>query len=80
MASNRARAHESKDASLGPTGGQKFDEALQDAAVAANRDRRTQQGTSQTGSSAPPEVLPLVPLGSPDNQNLVKLRTGMWYI
>ncbi|KUJ10732.1 eukaryotic translation initiation factor-like protein 2C 2 [Mollisia scopiformis] len=80
LASNRARAHESKPASAGPGGGQKFDEARQDAAVAANRERRTQQGTSQTGSSAAVEVLPLVPLGNPESGNIAKIRTGMWYI
>lgn len=80
MASNRARAHEAKDASLGPQGGQKFEERIQDAAVAANR-RGTHDGTSQTGSSIEADVLPLVPLGNPENVEISnKIRTTMWYI
>ncbi|KAE8440738.1 hypothetical protein EG329_006633 [Mollisiaceae sp. DMI_Dod_QoI] len=80
LASNRARAHEAKDASLGPQGGQKFEELRQDAAVAAAR-RGTADGTSQSGSSLPVESIPLLPLGNPDNgANIVRLRCGMWYI
>ncbi|KAE9369735.1 Piwi-domain-containing protein [Stipitochalara longipes BDJ] len=81
LASNRARAHDSAPASEGPRGGQKFEEARQDAAVRAAV-RGTQPGSSQTGSSLPTEVAPLVPLGNPDQGNdmVVKIRNGMWYI
>jgi eukaryotic translation initiation factor 2C len=81
LASNRARAHESSPASEGPRGGQKFEEARQDAAIRAAV-RGTAHGSSQTGSSLPTEAAPLVPLGNPDQgaDLLTKIRTGMWYI
>jgi eukaryotic translation initiation factor 2C len=81
LASNRARAHESAPASEGPRGGQKFEEARQDAAIRAGL-RGTQNGSSQTGSSLPTEIAPLVPLGNPDQgtEMISKLRNGMWYI
>ncbi|PQE04484.1 piwi domain-containing protein [Rutstroemia sp. NJR-2017a BVV2] len=87
LASNRARAHESSDASAGPRGGQKFLEAQGDA-----QNRATAQGgksfatSSQTGSNNSLQAIPLLPLGSinPDNrvdENVVnKIRAGMWYI
>ncbi|KAH8777302.1 eukaryotic translation initiation factor-like protein 2C 2 [Hyaloscypha finlandica] len=81
LASNRARAHESTPASEGPRGGQKFEEARQDAAIRAAV-RGTQPGSSQTGSSLPTEAAPLVPLGNPDQgpELIHKIRNGMWYI
>ena len=82
MASNRARAHESHPASDGPRGGQKFEEARADAAVAAAGRPTTIDGSSQTGTSIPTEVAPLFPLGNADQSpDLVStIRTGMWYI
>lgn len=83
LASNRARAHESHPASDGPRGGQKFEEARADAAVAAARRAQTNDGSSQTGTSIPTEVAPLFPMGNGDNLNLdvvIAIRTGMWYI
>ncbi|KAM3081262.1 Protein argonaute [Clarireedia jacksonii] len=87
LASNRARAHESSDASAGPRGGQKFLEAQGDA-----QNRATAQGgqslatSSQTGSNNSFQVIPLLPLGSlnpankVDQEVLDKIRAGMWYI
>ncbi|CZR64330.1 related to argonaute like post-transcriptional gene silencing protein QDE-2 [Phialocephala subalpina] len=80
LASNRARCHEAKEASAGPQGGQKFEEARQDAAVQAAR-RDTRDGTSQTGSSLQPEALPLLPLGNSENRtDPAGIRSSMWYI
>ncbi|KAF8860682.1 eukaryotic translation initiation factor-like protein 2C 2 [Acephala macrosclerotiorum] len=80
LASNRARCHEAREASAGPAGGQKFEEARQDAAVQAAR-RGTRDGTSQTGSSLPLEAIPLLPLGNAENRNDPSgIRTSMWYI
>ncbi|KAH7395607.1 eukaryotic translation initiation factor-like protein 2C 2 [Cadophora sp. MPI-SDFR-AT-0126] len=76
LASNRARAHESAPASDGPRGGQKFEERRAEAARQGTND-----GTSQTGSSKPSEAAPLLPIGNPDQQDLMwKIRSGMWYI
>ena len=80
MASNRARAHEAAPASDGPRGGEKFQEAQQDAANAGR--------TSNTDSSGakPTEAVPLLPLGNPNQADatpldlVVKIRCGMWYI
>ncbi|KAH7370050.1 Piwi domain-containing protein [Rhexocercosporidium sp. MPI-PUGE-AT-0058] len=77
LASNRARAHESIPASDGPRGGQKFEERRAEAA----RQGTTNDGTSQTGSSKPSEAAPLLPIGNPENQEVMwKIRGGMWYI
>ena len=82
LASNRARAHESAPASDGPRGGQKFEEARQDAMIRAAARGQAGEGSSQTGSSLPTEAAPLLPLGNPDQgpDVITKLRTGMWYI
>jgi eukaryotic translation initiation factor 2C len=82
LASNRARSHESAASSDGPRGGQKFEEAQQDAA-----NRRVQQGTaagsSQTGTTEQ-ECLPLLEMGnlSPNitAEMIDAIRSGMWYI
>ncbi|PVH73736.1 Piwi-domain-containing protein [Cadophora sp. DSE1049] len=76
LASNRARAHESAPASDGPRGGQKFEERRAEAARQGTND-----GTSQTGSSRPSEAAPLLPIGNPDQLEIMwKIRSGMWYI
>ena len=87
MASNRARAHESADPEKGPRGGQKFEEARQDAAqrrLAGQSRPGDIGGSSQTGSTQPPtEAEPLVPMGDPnrDSQEIIdKIRSSMWYI
>jgi len=63
LASNRARAHESVPVSDGVRGGQKFEEAQQDAAVGHQQGASTQGGSSQTGTTQI-EVHPLLPLGN----------------
>ncbi|CAL3971616.1 unnamed protein product [Diplocarpon coronariae] len=81
LASNRARAHAPHPHSDGPTGGQKFEEAQQDAVALRTGDRNTNNGSSQTGTSMPTEAAPLFPLGNMDNRGaMVKIRTSMWYI
>lgn len=79
LASNRARAHESVPASEGPRGGQKYEEAQQDQAVARGQGMIAQDGSSQTGTSLPLEARPLLPLGNPDSQDgsVVRIRTSM---
>ena len=80
MASNRARAHENAPASDGPRGGQKFEEGRYEAARAAAA-HGTGHGSSQTESTLPTEAIPLLPLGTPDNlEEMINMRTGMWYI
>ncbi|KAG4436130.1 hypothetical protein IFR05_008373, partial [Cadophora sp. M221] len=72
LASNRARAHESIPASDGPRGGQKFEERRAEAA----RQGTTNDGTSQTGSSRPSEAAPLLPIGNPENDEVMwKIRS-----
>ncbi|KAG0647251.1 RNA interference pathway ago1 [Hyphodiscus hymeniophilus] len=81
LASNRARAHESKAASDGPRGGQKFEEAEYNAANL--RRQGIDVGSSQTGSSIPEEVTTLLPLGNSTTNTPAELdhiRLGMWYI
>ncbi|CZS95190.1 related to argonaute like post-transcriptional gene silencing protein QDE-2 [Rhynchosporium agropyri] len=74
LASNRARAHESRPASDGPRGGQKFEERRGDKAT-------TQDGTSNTGSNNQTEAAPLLPIGNADAEEIMwKIRSGMWYI
>ncbi|KAF4636136.1 hypothetical protein G7Y89_g1931 [Cudoniella acicularis] len=83
LASNRARAHESSSASEGPRGGQKFEEARQDAVARGGVAGSRGDGTSQTGSQQnPSEAKPLVPLGNDVNDaaQIAKIRTSMWYI
>ncbi|KAG9244119.1 Piwi domain-containing protein [Calycina marina] len=77
LAANRARAHENVAASEGARGGQKYEEARQDA----GRDGASAP-KSQTSSSALGEALPLLPLGNPESNpaDLAKIRTSMWYI
>lgn len=77
LASNRARAHESAPAGAGPRGGEKYEEAQQDQAVARAAGRG---GSSQTGTSLPPtEARPLLPLGNvaTDPSESVKIRCSM---
>ncbi|KAL2072104.1 hypothetical protein VTL71DRAFT_11447 [Oculimacula yallundae] len=77
LASNRARAHESRPASDGPRGGQKFEERRADLA----RRGTTNDDTSATGSNNQTEAAPLLPIGNPDNEDVIwKIRSGMWYI
>ncbi|KAF7876311.1 hypothetical protein EAF04_001406 [Stromatinia cepivora] len=85
LASNRARAHEAQGYSAGPRGGEKFLE--RQAAAAADRVAgRAPAESSQTGSSNLVENVPLLPLGTLNDQDkvnndvLLKIRTGMWYI
>ncbi|PBP20017.1 eukaryotic translation initiation factor-like protein 2C 2 [Diplocarpon rosae] len=81
LASNRARAHAPHPHSDGPTGGQKFEEAQQDAVAFRIGDRNTNNGSSQTGTSMPTEAAPLFPLGNMENREaMIKIRTSMWYI
>jgi eukaryotic translation initiation factor 2C len=85
LASNRARCHEARAASDAPTGGQKFEEAQQDAGVRARGGGGGSHagGSSQSGSQMPPsEVTPLLPLASDikDPTQLKAIRTSMWYI
>jgi eukaryotic translation initiation factor 2C len=84
LASNRARCHESGASSDGPKGGQKYEEAQQDAGV---RQRAggggSQPGASSSGSQAAlSEARPLVPLACDikDAAALKYIRTSMWYI
>lgn len=80
LASNRARAHESAPASDGARGGQKYEEAQQDQAVArAAGAPSARGGSSQTGTSLPIEARPLLPLGNPEAgaEIITKIRTSM---
>lgn len=84
LASNRARAHESKAASEGPRGGQKFEERQQDDAQrrAAGKPQSSFGGSSRSGDNTS-EARPLLPIGeldSADRDRVIKIRTGMWYI
>ena len=78
LASNRARAHESVPVSDGVRGGQKFEEAQQDAAVGHQQGASTQGGSSQTGTTQI-EVHPLLPLGNVegDPELVEKIRCSM---
>ncbi|RDL32590.1 uncharacterized protein BP5553_09046 [Venustampulla echinocandica] len=81
LASNRARCHVSTPASQGPTGGQKFEEARQDAVVRKAAGMAPSRA-SKDDTVKSSEARPLVPLGNQQSnpELLENIRTGMWYI
>ncbi|KAL3426357.1 eukaryotic translation initiation factor 2c [Phlyctema vagabunda] len=81
LASNRARAHEHAAHSEGPRGGQKFVEQHHGQVAAGAAGGQIGPSTA-TGSSMDEDVRPLLPLGGSDSsqEDIKKLRVGMWYI